>query len=159
MKRVFITKSQRFLLPLKLQSIDSLLRHIHLQHVKKRMYKIRANISSYIHKYTRDGKSIVALSKEANFPPYMMARLFVEHMHVRYDGNSKGKGGNKKYVTDAMRDPKKILSDDDIETILRPEYLSSESNDVCKGDSAPEPSPWYVNSYLFRFGSYPWVRN
>ena len=61
----------------------------------------------------------------------MMARFFVEHMHVKYtpksnSSNHKSKSGNRKYVTNAMRDPEQTLSGDDIHCILRPEYVTSE---------------------------------
>lgn len=90
------------------------------------MYKIRANLSTYVKQYCHEGKSIVALSKVANFPPYMMARLFVEAMHVKSDGNQKSKS-NRKFLTDAMRDPGRVLSGDKIHDILDHEYLISEA--------------------------------
>ena len=113
------------------KSIDSLLRHTHLQHIKKRIWKIRTNISSHIQKYTREGKSIVTISKEANYPPYMMARLFVEHMHKNFNGK---KGGSKKYITDAVRDPEKYLNRPP-EDFLRPEYWYSEKVAPASKDS------------------------
>jgi len=42
-----------------------------------------------------DGKTIIGLAKELNYPPYMLARLIVESI---------GKNG-KKAVTEAMRNP------------------------------------------------------
>ena len=61
----------------------------------------------------------------------MMARIFVEHMHIKYtpksnSSNQKSKSGNRKYVTNAMRDPEQILAGQDIHSILRPEYVNSE---------------------------------
>ena len=120
------------------ESIDSLLRHVHLQHVKKRTYKIRGNISTIANQYNK-GKSIIKLSKDANYSPYMMSRLLVEYMHIDYNGNSKSKTSHKRYVTDAMKYPVKYLvpcfthcangensNGAAIHRILRAEFVQSE---------------------------------
>lgn len=56
----------------------------------------------------------MSLSREANYPPYMTARIIVEHVCV----NKK-----KKALTEAMRDPRGKLT----LACLKPEYVHSES--------------------------------
>ena len=103
-------------------------------------------MSPHIQKYVREGKSIVTISKEANYPPYMMARLFVEHMHKNFNGK---KGGSKKYITDAMRDPEKHLNGPP-EHFLRPEYWYSEKVALQSKDSLVR---FVICVYLLRYHS------
>mmetsp|Transcript_47133 Transcript_47133/g.69833 ORF Transcript_47133/g.69833 Transcript_47133/m.69833 type:complete len:339 (-) Transcript_47133:564-1580(-) len=81
------------------ESLHSFLRNRHIIHVKRKSTQFRHSAESHIQNY-RSGKSIVQLAKELSYPPYLVARLVVEHL--AYDGKLRG---NKKGITEAMRDP------------------------------------------------------
>lgn len=51
-----------------------------MNHIKKTVPRVKANITHYLEQYCCKGETIVELSRLANLPPYQMARLFVEHL-------------------------------------------------------------------------------
>jgi len=96
------------------ESLVSLLRNIHLKHVKRTSNKfIRSNnaMRSLLKLYNSTGPehcSILELAKKINYPPYMMARAIVENVikgsALALGSGSLGKSGRKN-ITEAMRDP------------------------------------------------------
>jgi len=108
-----------------LESLNSFLRNIHLQYVKKRSYVIRNQMqSNIIEEYTgtigAGGKSILQLAKKYNFPPSLLARAVIEHVTI-YE---------KKKVTQALRDPLNKLSS--AEVILEKHKLSESTSNKPK---------------------------
>jgi hypothetical protein len=82
-----------------LQSLESFFRSLHMKHIKSTSYKVQnCFLSKYLPMYQRGNKSIQQMALEANFSPYLMARLVVDHVT-----NFSGKG--KKRLISAMRDP------------------------------------------------------
>lgn len=104
------------------QSLHSLLRNIHLVHVKKFSYILRNDFRRHLKDYAK-GKSIVDVARGINYPPYMVARVVVENVTSLAEQNV------RKAVTEAMRNPKGILGSSDV---LCPEYRCSESTGVLR---------------------------
>lgn len=82
------------------------------------------------------GRRILEMARSINYPPYHVARLIVENVAdlrcAAGTGTSTGGNGaagsassNKKAVTEAMREPQRVLGDP---SIVKPEYRSSEEN-------------------------------
>mmetsp|Transcript_10955 Transcript_10955/g.32424 ORF Transcript_10955/g.32424 Transcript_10955/m.32424 type:complete len:173 (-) Transcript_10955:1346-1864(-) len=101
-----------------LESLHSLLRNIHLVHVKKYSYILRNDIRRHLREYSR-GKTILEIARGLNYPPYMVARNIVENIA------DFGAQNTRKAITEAMRDPEGILGDSDV---LCSEYRASELN-------------------------------
>jgi hypothetical protein len=82
-------------------SLQSFFRSLHVQHIKTMTFKIRSNnrfATKYLPEYIQQKKSIRRMAQDANFSPYLMARLVVEHV-------ADWKDANKKSLINAMRDP------------------------------------------------------
>ncbi len=95
------------------QSLHSLIRNLHLYHVKVMARHIQRNIDIYVRAYVKQGISILALAKRKNISPCMISRYIVE----------KVTGFEKKDVTRSMRDPMVVLGDP---SIIMQEYVESE---------------------------------
>ena len=121
------------------ESLSSFLRSIHLIHVKKNAHVLRNNVKRHVADYV-GGRRILEMARSMNYPPYHVARLIVENVaDLRCaagtgTGTSTSTGGNgaagsassnKKAVTEAMREPQRVLGDP---SIVKPEYRSSEEN-------------------------------
>ena len=107
----------------------------------------------HVEDYVR-GSRILDMARSLNYPPYHVARLIVENVAdlrraagTGSTGSSTGGNGsagsastNKKAVTEAMREPQRVLGDP---SIVKPEYRSSEENgsSSTKSSSSPSPSP------------------
>lgn len=76
------------------------------------------------------GVSILQLSKNENYPPYMMSRYIVEHVAQLPDG--------KKGLTRSMRDPIGVLGES---SVISAEFECSEQHRVCCKDE---------NGYVWR---------
>jgi hypothetical protein len=106
------------------QTLQSFFRNLHLTHVKITSTKIKKNLQKYLNAYKK-GKSIKALSKQANYPPYLMSRYLLDSIaEIR---------GGKKGITAAMRNPLEELGDIGI---IRPDYRASEEV-VNQDDDSP----------------------
>ena len=101
------------------ESLQSLLRNIHLVHVKTSAPRIKKNLPIYLKAY-RNGESITTISKKANFSPFLLSRYMVQEMTILKSG--------KKELAKIMRDPLAELSS---ETILE-EF--QEAEDTLLGD-------------------------
>jgi len=77
------------------ESIQSLLRNLHLNHVKNTAYRVKSQSKRHAERYTQ-GESIMSLAQCNRYPPYLFARAIVEEIT-----NFRGRKG----LTDAMRDP------------------------------------------------------
>ena len=100
-----------------MQSLNSLLRNIHLLYVKKRSYAIRKQMNSHVLVEYMQGSSIRQLAKNYNFPPSLLARGIVENITI-YE---------KKEITKAMRDPLAKLCSVDV---ILEKYRDSENANV-----------------------------
>jgi hypothetical protein len=98
------------------QSLHSLLRNIHVNHVKVTAPQIKRHLSNYLQDYKR-GSSILCLAQQANYPPYLFGRYIVEQVAQIQDG--------KKGLTQAMRNPLEELGSLDM---IAPEYFASEEH-------------------------------
>lgn len=60
--------------------MSSLLRNLHLLHVKKQTYKVRNtnNSNTILQMYVWDKKSILEISRKINFSPYMTTKVLLE---------------------------------------------------------------------------------
>ena len=101
------------------EALQSLLRNIHLVHVKTSAPKVRKSLPTYLKAY-RNGESITSISRKANFSPFLMSRYMVQEMTTLKSG--------KKELAKIMRDPLAELSP---ETILE-EFQDAE--DTILGD-------------------------
>ena len=131
------------------ESLSSFLRSIHLIHVKKNAHVLRNNVKRHVEDYVR-GSRILDMARSMNYPPYHVARLIVENVaDLRgaagtgsTDSGAVGNGSagsastNKKAVTEAMREPQRVLGD---KAIVKPEYRSSEENGSSSTISSSSP--------------------
>lgn len=130
------------------ESLSSFLRSIHLIHVKKNAHVLRNNVKRHVEDYVR-GSRILDMARSMNYPPYHVARLIVENVAdlrcaAGTGSTGSGTGGNgaagsastnKKAVTEAMREPQRVLGDP---SIVKSEYRSSEEN---RSSSSTKSSP------------------
>ncbi|KAL7573182.1 hypothetical protein ACA910_018842 [Epithemia clementina (nom. ined.)] len=115
----------------------SLIRNLSLRHVKKTSPKVKARLQSYyLPQYNHHRVSILQLAQQAHYPPYLFARFIVEAVVAQFSAapnnnnnhqstkkNPNQKPNKKKGVTDAMRDPQRVLAC--LEQIA-PEFHASE---------------------------------
>jgi len=121
-------------------SLNSFLRNIHLKHVKKNASALRNSAQHYIRKYYMEGMSILNLAKKINYPPSMVARAIVEHVA------SFGAALNRrKVITEAIRDPIRILSSP---TIIAEVYRGSERLLHTKAEESTIRDP-FSGQYIF----------
>ena len=129
--------SLKFNMPL--ESLHSFLRNIHLIHVKKNSHVLRNNVKRHVEDYVSGNMSILDMARAMNYPPYHVARLIVENVSNLNDGacstadSVSSSSGNKKAVTEAMREPWRKLGDP---SVLKPEYQSSENHKSQAGDES-----------------------
>mmetsp|Transcript_32486 Transcript_32486/g.71310 ORF Transcript_32486/g.71310 Transcript_32486/m.71310 type:complete len:388 (+) Transcript_32486:41-1204(+) len=131
--------SVKFNMPV--ESLHSFLRNIHLIHVKKNSHMLRNNVQAHVEDYVSGNMSILDMARAMNYPPYHVARTIVEHVANLTDGtggavSSSRNSGNKKAVTEAMREPWRKLGDP---SVLKPEYQSSENHRSNTGDESLSP--------------------
>ena len=108
-----------------------MVRNLSLRHVKKSSHKVKARLSSYLQQYKDGTASIWMLAyQQANYPPYLLARWFVEAIAVltNVDDNKNNQKKKKKKkasttITQAMRDPYGVLVSLDQ---IAPDYHISE---------------------------------
>lgn len=105
----------------------------------------------HVEDYVR-GSRILDMARSMNYPPYHVARLIVENVADLRCGAGAGSTGsgtggngpagsastNKKAVTEAMREPQRVLGDP---SIVKPEYRSSEENGSSSTKSSSSSSP------------------
>ena len=53
---------------------------MHVHHIKQTAPIVKANLETYGSEYIDNGTSILALAKQANYPPYLFCRFMVEHL-------------------------------------------------------------------------------
>lgn len=99
------------------QSLTSLLRNIHLVHIKKKTNIIRKQTNKLVSMYV-NGISILELAKEKNYPPYLLSRIIVEKITC-----VEQRPLSRKAVTQIMRDPTRKLQD---RSLIHPSYQVSE---------------------------------
>lgn len=98
----------------------SFIRNVHVNHIKRTAPQVKANLEQYATEYcsSSDGSTtcVLTLAKEANYPPYLFARLLVEQITNLA----------KSDLGAAVASPAQYLVDP---TILKPQYRSlSEQN-------------------------------
>eukprot|EP00550_Attheya_septentrionalis_P004605 CAMPEP_0198290534 /NCGR_PEP_ID=MMETSP1449-20131203/8359_1 /TAXON_ID=420275 /ORGANISM="Attheya septentrionalis, Strain CCMP2084" /LENGTH=368 /DNA_ID=CAMNT_0043989043 /DNA_START=158 /DNA_END=1264 /DNA_ORIENTATION=- len=144
------------------ESLHSFLRNVHLIHIKRTHHWVRSQLfveqPHYLQAYTTTGtsttattatqegdtrRSILEMARHLNHPPYMMARLVVEHM-VCNTTTTTTTGPSKKFVTEAMRDPMNKLGT--LEAI-DPQYHSSQS---FPSNTTKQPSVVKVDAFSGR---------
>jgi len=124
------------------ESLSSFLRSIHLIHVKRNAHVLRSNVKRHVEDYVR-GSRILDMARAMNYPPYHVARLIVENV-ANLNTGSGGEGGrnaagstsssgNKKALTEAMREAQRVLGDP---SIVKPEYRLSEENGSLSSSSS-----------------------
>ena len=105
----------------------------------------------HVEDYVR-GSRILDMARSMNYPPYHVARLIVENVAdlrcaAGAGSTNSGPGGNgaagsastnKKAVTEAMREPQRVLGDP---SVVKPEYRLSEENGSSSTKSSSSPSP------------------
>ena len=72
--------SQRFDFPL--ESLQSLFRNLYVKHVKSTSHRLKNSLHTKFIKEYLSGRSIIALAKESNLPPALLARRLVEEMTI-----------------------------------------------------------------------------
>lgn len=106
-----------FLCSLPLHSLQTLVSWIsnkHVLHIKKTAYKVKTNLSQYAEEYC-NGLSMLAIAKAANYPPFLTARLLLEHLTNL----------TPKALTQAVKNPLVHLQD---ASILKKEFARSEED-------------------------------
>ena len=53
---------------------------MHVYHIKRTAPVVKANLDQYATEFHDNGTSILALARQANYPPYLFARFMVEHL-------------------------------------------------------------------------------
>lgn len=106
-------------------SLESLLRNKHVVYVKRMAPVVRSKLMDFLKSWivanSNDGqnKTIVHLATELRYPPYLLARLIVERLV-----DLKGKKG----LTLVMREPKKMLMNEEVSLKLDEELCANHSN-------------------------------
>lgn len=99
--------------------------------MKRTAHTVKSQTMRHIRSYL-NGTSIVSLATKCNYPPSMMARLIVENIthplssSTASRGNKNNTSVNKKYTTEAMRHPEKLLGN--ARLAILSEYQFSERN-------------------------------
>lgn len=101
------------------KALVSFVRNLHVVHLKKTTHKIRGALPSLVQEYVR-GTPITDLAKKANYPPYLLARMFVEV--ITRSNLGKCGGNKKKAIAQVMRHPLEHLTRE----VIDDDYLSSE---------------------------------
>mmetsp|Transcript_8608 Transcript_8608/g.18482 ORF Transcript_8608/g.18482 Transcript_8608/m.18482 type:complete len:400 (-) Transcript_8608:62-1261(-) len=130
------------------KALHSLFRNAHVAHLKRTSHQIKSQTSRHVQNYL-NGMSILNISKKCNYPPSMMARLIIENIAMMPGGdendankkcqstdaegetnastmntNAKPIPPSRKFVTEAVRSPEKILGC--ASDCIIPQYLFSE---------------------------------
>lgn len=134
-------------------ALHSLFRNAHVTHMKRTSHSFRSQTMRHVKSYL-NGTSLLALARKCNVPPSSVARLIVENIAcfpssapsssgtpsdshgnntTSSTNNAPRKGGavggansRKKFVTEALRHPEKMLGCASASVL--PEYLFSEKN-------------------------------
>lgn len=104
------------------QSLVSLIRNLHLRHVKRTTHKVKAasKLQFLLQEYTTQQKSILQLAREINYPPYLLSRIIVEALLPEL---------NKSQLTQAMRQPTSLLTNTTQHTAPNTNTSSTEKDD------------------------------
>jgi len=100
--------------------------------MKRTTHTVKSQTMRHIRSYL-NGTSIVKLAMKCNYPPSMMARLIVENItqppsssSTTSRSNKNNTSVNKKYTTEAIRHPEKVLGNASLAILS--EYQFSERN-------------------------------
>jgi len=100
--------------------------------MKRTTHTVKSQTMRHIRSYL-NGTSIVKLAMKCNYPPSMMARLIVENItqppsssSTASRSNKNNTSVNKKYTTEAIRHPEKVLGNASLAILS--EYQFSERN-------------------------------
>ena len=95
----------------------SFIRNVHVNHIKRTAPQVKANLEQYATEYCSGTTSILALAKEANYPPYLFSRFLVEQITSIA----------KSDLAAAVANPAQYLDDP---SILKPLYRPSSEQDT-----------------------------
>ena len=101
----------------------SFIRNMHVYHIKRTAPVVKANLDQYATEFHDNGTSILALARQANYPPYLFARFMVEHLTTL----------KKTDISAAVINPMLYLSDPSI--LLQQQLEPSQQKTITNSDT------------------------